>query len=307
MYKELKLRGALLEAAGLALSLLLLSGVSYGQEGRTILSLPWGKEENQVGLVNKEEYEVCGPLSFCVDGEAVFLLDSVKQRIIKYEGEGNLGVAAEKVSGCAVCKDGNGGVFVLSGPRILHIPKTGEKKLQVTVKASDNPPPIIPGYGNELFLDARGNLCLRGVKQNVHRFSGIQAANHPRLQDIGHASLHYKIKRLDGNKVRLIGADDDGKNLISIPIKLKQGTPGATLFKGMDERGNLYVELECLEEDKIGLEVHRYSPAGDQPAVFQLPNNYFSTVYKKTEIAGDGSVYQMLTTKEDVRIIKYSK
>ena len=51
--------------------------------------------------------------------------------------------------------------------------------------------------------------------------------------------------------------------------------------------------------------MHKYSLSGELLEAFSLPNDYFTTVYKKTEIAPDGSVFQMLTTPEGVRILVY--
>jgi hypothetical protein len=118
-------------------------------------------------------------------------------------------------------------------------------------------------------------------------------------------SLRYKIKRLAGNEVRIIGLDPYGKVLVSVPIRLDSGQPGAVLFKGIDAQGNLYVELENLKRNNVELEAHRYSQSGERLGVLHLPNDYFTTVYKKTELARDGSVYQMLTTPEGVKILRW--
>jgi hypothetical protein len=37
-------------------------------------------------------------------------------------------------------------------------------------------------------------------------------------------------------------------------------------------------------------------------SIQEIPNHYYTTVYKKTELAQDGSVYQMLTTPAGVEI-----
>ena len=77
------------------------------------------------------------------------------------------------------------------------------------------------------------------------------------------------------------------------------------MFKGADDAGNLYVEVERIAGTKVGLQVHRYSIQGKRLAVFDMENRYFTTVYKKTEVTPDGSVYQMLTMPDGVRILRF--
>jgi hypothetical protein len=118
-------------------------------------------------------------------------------------------------------------------------------------------------------------------------------------------NLKYSVKRMSGNQARVIGLNSDGKVLTSIPIVLDEGTPGAVLFKGLDEQGNIYTELEVLNGNNVGLEVHKYAPSGKRLTSYSLPNDYYTTVYKKTEISPNGTLYQMLTTPEGLQIIRY--
>jgi hypothetical protein len=45
--------------------------------------------------------------------------------------------------------------------------------------------------------------------------------------------------------------------------------------------------------------VRLFAGAGDGAATVELPNSYFTTIYKKFEVR-DGQVYQMLTTPAGV-------
>ena len=80
---------------------------------------------------------------------------------------------------------------------------------------------------------------------------------------------------------------------------------GAVLFKGQDNQGRLYVEIERLKGNQALLEVHRYNLDGKCLEVYSLPNQYYTTIYKKTEITPEGTVYQMLTTPDGVQVIRY--
>lgn len=278
------------------------------ETSKVIVSLPWGDNPGEIGLVNLPEHETCGPLSFCTDGKNVFVLDTVHKQVVRVNTNGERAVIAGNVLGWDICADDSGGVFVRNDETILHINKNGNvKKVGIVKGESGKIPKIIQGYGNELYVDSDGYLCTRELTQKVYRISGVPRMSDLafRLPDESLRSLHYQIKRFSGNTVRILGIEPEGKVKVSVTVKINDGTPGAVLFKGIDSSGNLYVEVENLKGNSIGLEVHRYAPSGKLLALFKMPNDYFTTVYKKTQITPDGSVYQMLTTPEGVSIIRY--
>lgn len=274
----------------------------------TVFVAPWGDEEGEMGLINQPEQEICGPLSFCTDGQNVFILDTVHSQIVAIDADRNAKVLASKVAGSGICADGSGGVFVQDHRRVMHIDASGKTQKQLSIKETPGAPhKLVEGYGMDMFVDPSGYLCVRGLNQEAHRVSEVPRM-HSSAADIpadSAASLQYRIKRLAGNEVRILGLDPDGKVLVSVPVQLDGGQPGAVLFKGTDAQENLYAEVESINGNKVGLEVHRYSPSGERLGVLHLSNDYFTTVYKKTELANDGSVYQMLTTSEGVQILRW--
>jgi len=291
--------------AGTALLLALLFALplaASAQVAEIAFSAPWGKSTGDVGLIKKQEMEVLGPITFCTDGRNVFLLDSVQKRVLSSSG-GKTAVVAENITGWDICADGNGGFFIQEGSRIKHINAKGKAGSPCLLKdKTGKSPKLIEGYGNEMFVDARGNLTVRAVDQKIHEVAGAKAAAR---SSGGGPELSFRIKRMLGNKIRILGQDPDGKVLVSVKVKLDKGIPGVAIFKGRDSSGNLYVEIESIRDGRAFLEVHRYSTDGKRLAVFPLSNDYFSTVYKKTAIAADGAVYQMLTTPEGVRILRF--
>ena len=292
--------------AGTALLLALLFALTLAasaQVAEIAFSAPWGKSTGDVGLIKKEEMEVLGPITFCTDGRNVFLLDSVRKRVLSAVPGGKTVVRAENVTGWDICADGNGGFFIQEGPRIKHFNAKGKAGSPCLLKdKTGKSPKLIEGYGNEMFVDARGNLTVRAVDQKIHEVAGAKAAAR---SSGGGPELSFRIKRMLGNKIRILGQDPDGKVLVSVKVKLDKGIPGVAIFKGRDSSGNLYVEIESIRDGKAFLEVHRYSTDGKRLAVFPLSNDYVSTVYKKTQVAPDGAVYQMLTTPEGVRILRF--
>jgi len=275
----------------------------FAQVGELILSAPWGDQEGEMGLINAPEMERCGPIAFSVDGDNVLILDTIHKEVKAAGKDGNMKILAKDVAGWAICGDGNGGVFVQNNTRIDHLnTKTGTKAMYHAKNKSGKSPRLIEGYGNDLIVDEKGQVKIRSVSQDVYPIEGAISKKQSTP-----SPLSYSIKRMLRNEVRIIGCDADGKDLVSVTLKIDGGTPGATLFKGTDAKGNLYVELENIKNGKAELEVHRYAPTGERLMVFPLSNNYFTTVYKKTEVAPEGSVYQMLTTKDGVQILRYRK
>jgi hypothetical protein len=279
----------------------------YAQLAEIAFSTPWGDNEGEIGLINQPEMERCGPLSFCMDSARLFLLDSVHKQLIGVEPGGKSILTIKEVSGWSLCGDGSGGAFVQTGDRIVHINLKGEKSDLFKVDPEKGKPSnLIQGYGNELFVDPQGQVSLRTVNQKIHKIAGAKGAK-SLSSSIPNVSLNFQIKRMLKNEVRIIGFDEQGKDLVSVSVVIDKGTAGAVLYKGMDNQGNLYVELENIKDGKAFLEVHRYSQKGERLAVLELSNDYFTTVYKKTEVAPDGSVYQMLTTKEGIQILCYGR
>jgi len=210
-----------------------LTGPASAEISELIFSAPWGDKEGEMGLMNQPEQEICGPLSFCTDGQNVFVLDTVHSRIVGIDANGNAKVIASKVVGWAICADGSGGVFVQDGNRIMHIDGSGKLKSQFTVEEkSGTSPKLIEGYGMDMFLDSAGYLCVRGVNQKSHRISNAPRRRTPSSgSPVALApSLQYRIKRFSGNEVRILGLDPEGKVLVSVPVRLDGGEPGAVLF-----------------------------------------------------------------------------
>lgn len=305
---------AIMKSAGLLCGILLLTSLcslalsesASPIQSRVIFSTTWGDQPGECGLINQPEMERCGPVSFCVDGKSVFLLDTVNQRILRVDENASPKILATNITGSNICPDRNGGVFVLQEGVVKHIDNSGRtiskiSLLQKSVPASQ----LIEGYGVEMFVDATGHLCYRSLNQEVRRLTTVPLLKTTDVPVKPEQNLHYQIKRMLKNEVWILRLDPDGKALISVPVRLNDGYAGVCLFKGLDSSGNLYVEVENIRENKAGLEVHCYTASGKQLCVFRLPNDYFTTVYKKTEISPDGAVYQMLTTPDGVRIIRY--
>jgi len=285
-------------------------------DGKIILNVKWGVGEGEIGLINKPEIERCGPLSFCIANSKgdILILDSVNRRVLSGT-EGRLSTVATDVIGWTICPDGGGGFFVFDGRETKHYESSGIKKESFPIFSRAK---IIEGYGTEIQLTSGNNIEINDVSQKSFYIAKGDAESGARFISQSNAvkiregrlgnlpdSLRFKIKRLSSRDIRILGEDYDGKILVSVPIKINNGYAGAVLFKGQDLNGNLYVELERIINNQTELEIHCYSLKGERLKIFNLPNKYFTTVYKKTEVTQEGTIYQLLTTPESVQIICY--
>ena len=290
--------------------------------GKIVLNARWGTNEGEIGLINIPEMEHCGPLSFCCRERIyafqnigdVLILDNINRRV-SGTTEGKLSTIAKDVIGWTICPDGGEGFFIFNGRETVQYDSSGVKKESFPIFSKAK---IIEGYGTELQLTSGRTVEINDVSQKsltIAKSDTASSAGFVAQMEAGKAvegrqgkipdSLRFKIKRISTKDIRILGEDYDGKILVSVPIKIDIGYAGAVLFKGQDLKGNLYVELERIIDNHAELEIHCYSPKGERLKMFNLPNNYFTTVYKKTEVTPDGKVYQMLTTPEGVQIICY--
>ena len=285
---------------------------------KTVLTAKWGSEEGEIGLLDRPEVERCGPLSFSITEKGeILLLDTVNKRAIKFDSTGKPILTVKNVVGWSICSDGGGGFFVFGGEKLNHYSGEGMEKEAFLAPLKKK---VIEGYGSEMVLTpenkvevnevtqksipiAVGNAYMRSVRFDAIRGDELKI----REGKIGNGTepLRFTIKRISSKDIRILGEDYDGKDLVSVPIKLDSGYAGAVLFKGQDLNGNLYVELEKIVDKHTELEVHCYSKDGKRLKVFNLPNNYFTTVYKKTEVTPEGIIYQLLTTHEGIQVIRY--
>jgi len=277
-----------------------------------VLEASWGTSAGQIGLLDQPEMERCGPISFCVAGDHVLLMDSMKRRVVAVEPGKGIRALADNVQGWSICPDDAGGFFTLGDDGIAHYGETGKSKNRLSTQP---PKKTIEGYGTEVLFTPQLGLRLSNVDQkNRLLATGLArtgfAATDSSPSLIGRSGLlsqdlRFYIKRLSSEDIRILGEDEDGKVLVSVQVKSDGDQFGAVLFKGEDAEGHLYVEVERLVGGKAELEVHRYSHNGVRTALLQLPNDYHTTVYKKTEVMADGSVYHFLTTAGGVRVTRY--
>lgn len=277
----------------------------YGAEQEIVGSFSWGEQANQVKLVEKEEVERIGPVSFTIADGDTFLLDTAGKRVVSFSKESkNVSKEFANTYGSSFCIDNKGTVYTVSNGAIYQT-GSGDKSLTKMIDLTEllgDSTTLAEGYGIGLEIDNSGQLVYRTLDQKTIPICAVQKATENVTPS---PCVRYMMKRLGGDDVRLLGFDAKDKVLLSAQVNVSQGVPGAALFKGTDSQGNYYVEVEAITAEECGLEVHKFSPQGKALGVLKLNNKYHTTVYKKTEVQPDGSVYQMLTTPKGVTISRW--
>ncbi len=287
---------------------------------KVLAKIPWGEKDNQAGLLSRPEMERCGPLSFCRSGlDEFLLLDTVKARVVQVEKGGAISTLVTDVLGWSICAVGGQGFFVLGEKGLSQFGFLGEPRALFALDADRK---IIQGYGTEVMLlripnAVASTVAIANVDQMVYPIAGGTVGMEMKtltgeqaraqLGKSDYDGMIYQVKRINSRDVRVLGLDSGGKELVTIPIQSGSDALGAVLFKCDDGKGGVFVELERLVGQKAELEVHHYARTGELLCLHRLPNDYFTTVYKKTEIGADGEVIQMLTRKDGVLFIQYGE
>jgi hypothetical protein len=184
--------------------------------------------------------------------------------------------------------------------------------------------PLIEGYeqaisvtsgttrtpGNDLIFinDIKHNVYLVGSEtgiRNETKLRGMEKAEkfngHPAQDD----NL-YQPKWINKNQGIINVSNSVTRSTSSRITVTTEDRLGGIIFKGLDLNQNIIVENERITPDGYAhLELRLYTPDGLLLDTVEIPNPYFTTVYRKTYTAPDGSVYQMLTTPTGVKFIKW--
>ncbi|MBU0652941.1 MAG: hypothetical protein KKG96_08680, partial [Proteobacteria bacterium] len=101
--------------------------------------------------------------------------------------------------------------------------------------------------------------------------------------------------------------DKRGDLVNEFPIETTD-TFGSIIFLDQDERDNIYIETQRIGADGVvHLEIRRYQGDGRLIQIVELPNSYYTIVYKKIVVDKKGSLYQFQTATSGVKIVKWGK
>jgi len=202
--------------------------------------------------------------------------------------------------------------FTLDNESLVVHPSSGKR----TQHQLSTDIPQVEGYGQGMRLDDRGNLYLCQFQQcyqiGLAKKGKIEKFLSPEEQ-MENVMPGFPLK--DNRLIRTLWKnnheavieimDEDWAIVQTIPMKTDD-VFGQVGFLRQDDKGFLYIEVERITDDNyVHLEVWKYDKTGKRVAVKKLPNDYYSTVYKKIVINSTGTIYQVITTSKGVKIVKW--
>jgi hypothetical protein len=290
-----------------------------GYQSQVVFSVGWGSGADQIGLQQGPELETVGPTTFAMDTFGnIYLYDFVNQRIAKYDNSGKFVASiGSKLICSSFCVDDSGNLYLLDvDSHLVRVyTATGEFNREIKIDTSIE---LIEGYAQKIYIDAAQNLVVNRVNQQVHPLATISTTGLKSLSPIdqvkgwkkgylGKADKYWHWMMWE-NKHRADIFISDGIPAHawgSIPIESADEL-GAVLYLGQDAAGNIYTEIERTDtNDILHLEIWKYNSGRKLVETVEIPNDYFSTVYKKLEVDDAGNIYQMQTKQKGVEIIKY--
>jgi hypothetical protein len=277
-------------------------------------TVPWGDAPAQLGLVNQPEQEHIGPLTFRISpGGTLFVADTVNRSIKEFAGDGSLlRVFARNVRPAAMAFDGQGNLLALDDHTVTVYAPAGNAVRTLTIPDSV---PLIEGYAQEIVAED-GMIGVNDPDQNLYLFSAKDdrpaTATAMRFGwKAGTATRRaYTARMPDAMAAATTEADAArGGTPVTRATRLAPASAtavrmGVVVYRGTAGPGAVPVwEAEELEPGAVRLTLRTASAAAP---VAELPNDYFTTVYRKFDLLPDGTLWQMRPTPAGVEFTRRS-
>ncbi len=256
-----------------------------------ILSLPWGAGDGAAGL--REIPDGCfGPMSFSVQDENVYLLDSPNKRLKEFTSR-NLVRQFELPN--TACDD-----FLWQSPDLYYI-LTGNS----VIKYQAGQPEMVfrPQSPRQL------------ITKLTDGFPGQFAAviNHAELMVVDQTGM---LRSPNDSVYELPVTKYKNKHEIAVQFGEKTGFTvqsdnyafGSSDYLGSTPTGNIYIYLEFITRQvplRVQREIRLYTPAGEQLASISIPSHSHAYSFRPFFIDGQGDLYHLLTSRDGIHIIRW--
>ena len=306
------------------------AGYLFAAGGRTyvpqvLISCKWGTGPGEFGLLEGKEVEPLGPVTFTLDNTGnIYILDSVNGRVEKFAPDGTyVGEIGRKLYGSSMCVSKDGKLYLLGGNSLKEYSPFGKLKKVLPLAKAMN---LIEGYGQSVFFDQDGNLSIKNIDQRVYKIASMQNKTGRGMTSNGSLRALSKSQQMASKRLGMPGSRTGLRFVVkwrsphraSVEVLAKGNRSGkgielttsdnlgSVLFLKQDGQGSIYVEVERITaDDYVHLEVLKYDVEGFLLAKIELPNDYYTTCYKKVDVDSAGNVYQLLTLKRGVQVIKW--
>jgi hypothetical protein len=278
---------------------------SFGsfQRGRPVVFLPWGSGGSDAGLSAGEEALTLGPSSFAVGPHATIeVADVFHQRILEFRGGRRVRtvrLAMTPETDIAIGRDGR--TFVASDiagavrrTRFTTIASDGSVSSVRTV-----PGGILAQVGTD---GASGFAHVLPLDAWIPFPGGGAAVESGLPLGAGHVFLRSMV----GRTVRLGVADGDR---VLNAVELRSGaTLGDLAFAAPDGSGGYVAVVRVVTAAGDQYEVAHVAGGRHSVSAFAVPSHQFAQTMPQSQfrLGPDGHLYQMTTSPDGVRILRYS-
>jgi hypothetical protein len=273
------------------------------KQARRIITkeISYGEGKENIGVLRGGEGANRGPASFIVDAKGnIYICDTVNKRIQVLSPEGKflssipLNVEPEDIG-----SDRNGFLYVYADGTLYQHDRTGNLTSEVPIDQArwESRGPMHIVDNNVYITDGNGDLLIARIEDGKLISPSEQELLEP-LENgfVGSGGKRYVgfPKDIEGATMEVIERDGT-KSPRFIPIQRILSLE----FLGEDKEGNSYLETEANNDDGISVAVSRFDVNGNYLDTIPIPeNNYDFHAVKFITVGEDGTIYQMMPTKD---------
>lgn len=272
-----------------------------------VLSAPWGTEPGRFGIL--EQAEGVGPQSLSVDEQGnIYILDLVNRRVSIFTPQGDfLRQTACGILAHDLCLDEKGELYLLApyhglverydpqGNLLSRWPISQDIWLIDGMRVAGDEVIVRTVLQSE-YTVVRAEEALAPEKQLAGARPGFGEADPSRRFQTQWVNDHLGLLRL---------LDGRGNRLQEIPVTTDQ-VLGSLVFVGTDRIGNVYLRAELLQEPAESRgRIFKFDLGGELSAEFTIPAADFTFIFRSLSLAPDGSIYQLLTGPEGIRVLRW--
>lgn len=284
--------------------------------GTTLVNGGWG---NAISDFGRDDGGADGPTSFFIDNNGrIYILDQKNQRIKVYSSSGvfqkAIGIDRKTVEDIAILP---GGEIYLLDPiltkSLLKYSPNGKLSQQVKINGNFRYASSLQPQGNNIFVENEHTDMYKIVDdgQVLTPDNQVRHKVHGRINKGRHGTF-LTAKRVDMRNFLINVVDSNGVEKLKIKTESKMDILQLLLLAS-DARGNIYAGMEIIEAgpapdyDLLGAEivVLKYDSSGKLLGKIDLPADNITVPYKNLDVDDNGNVYQLQTTEEGVKLVKW--
>lgn len=262
------------------------------------LSVSWGKDKENLQLQQGEELETVGAQTFTVDAAGNrYLLDADGLTVKKYDRNGNW---LENLTFDAPVQD-----MITIADQLLTLQATGIQMNQQSISLGDLPK--TEGYRQGFYQEnGQTYVCKLQQCQAVAQGNNLLTNPQPPLPGYPFGEDFIRTSWKNSREVSLLVLDRQGQPKGQLPLN-PEGDLGVVGPVGKTATGNLLLEAEYVYPDGyVGLKVLEID-LEKQKIISEkaLPNDYYTTSYRKLLSDKNGQLQQLITTPNGAEVLHW--